>query len=152
MAQRCEDVSAWSRAFMSAAGPHSTTRLVLCGHTAADLDDACALWRDPEVVRFIGGKPLSREEVWLRLLRHVGHWTVSGFGFWLARERTTGRAVGELGLADFQRDLDVPFSLGAEAGWVLAPWAHGHGFAQLFDRAVQNSLALLIALLVTAAP
>jgi RimJ/RimL family protein N-acetyltransferase len=106
-----------------------TARLVLRAHTAADLDDSFALWRDPEVVRYIGGKPQTREEVWIRLLRNVGHWTLSSYGFWLARERTTGRAVGEVGIADFRRELDPPFSSGPEAGWVLSPWAHGQGFA-----------------------
>jgi RimJ/RimL family protein N-acetyltransferase len=106
-----------------------TARLVLRAHTATDLDDSFALWRDPEVVRYIGGTPRTREEVWMRLLRHVGHWAVSGYGFWLARERTTGRAVGEVGIADFQRDLDPAFSAEAEAGWMIATWAHGQGFA-----------------------
>lgn len=106
-----------------------TARLVLRGHTANDLDDVFSLWRDPEVVRFIGGKPLTREEVWLRLLRHVGHWTLFGYGFWVARDRATGRIVGEIGLADFRRELAPPFSSGPEAGWVLAPTAHGQGFA-----------------------
>ena len=106
-----------------------TARLILRGHTADDLDDVLSLWSDLEVVRYIGGKPLGREEVWLRLLRHVGHWTALGYGFWVARDRATGRIVGEVGLADFRRDLDPPFSSGPEAGWVLAPWAHGQGLA-----------------------
>jgi RimJ/RimL family protein N-acetyltransferase len=106
-----------------------TERLILRGHTAAELDDAVALWSDPEVVRFIGGRPSTREEVWARLLRYVGHWTLSGYGFWQIRERATGRFVGEAGLADFQRDLAWSFDGAPEAGWVLAPWSHGKGYA-----------------------
>lgn len=44
MAQRCEDVSAWSRAFMSAAGPHPTTRLVLAGHRQFMKRDGSGCW------------------------------------------------------------------------------------------------------------
>jgi len=44
VAQRCEDVSAWSRAFMSAAGPHPTTRLVLTGHRQFMKRDGSGCW------------------------------------------------------------------------------------------------------------
>jgi RimJ/RimL family protein N-acetyltransferase len=37
--------------------------------------------------------------------------------------------VGEVGLADFRRDVTPPLGDAPEAGWVLAPWAHGRGFA-----------------------
>jgi RimJ/RimL family protein N-acetyltransferase len=113
-----------------------TERLTLRGHTAADLDDSLALWSDPQVVRFISGKASSREEVWARLLRYVGHWTLSRFGFWQVRERATGRFVGEAGLADIQRDMVVSFGGAPEAGWVLAPWSHGKGYATEAMRAV----------------
>ncbi len=44
MAHRCEDVSAWSRAFLSAAGPHPTTRLVLAGHRQFMKRDGSGCW------------------------------------------------------------------------------------------------------------
>jgi RimJ/RimL family protein N-acetyltransferase len=106
-----------------------TARLTLRGHRAADLDDSFALWSDPEVVRHISGKPSSREEVWGRVQRYVGHWALAGYGFWQIRERATGRFVGETGFADFKRELAAPFDLTPEAGWVLAPWSHGKGYA-----------------------
>ena len=107
----------------------STARLILRGHGAEDLDAVLALWSDPEVVRYIGGRPFGREEVWSRVLRYVGHWAVHGYGFWQVRERATDRFVGEVGLADFKRDLAVDFEGAPEAGWVLAPWSHGNGYA-----------------------
>ena len=106
-----------------------TERLTLSGHRAEDLDDCLAMWSDPGVVRYIGGKPSGREEVWARLLRYVGHWAVSGYGFWQIRERASGRFVGEVGLADFKRDIAISFAGAPETGWVLMPWAHGKGFA-----------------------
>jgi hypothetical protein len=44
VAHRCEDVSAWSRAFLSAAGPHPTTRLVLAGHRQFMKRDGSGCW------------------------------------------------------------------------------------------------------------
>jgi RimJ/RimL family protein N-acetyltransferase len=107
----------------------STARLTLSGHRAEDLDDSLAMWSDPDVTRYVGGKPFGREEVWARLLRYVGHWTMFGYGFWQVRETATGRFVGEVGLADFKRDIAVSFDGAPEAGWVLAPWSHGKGYA-----------------------
>jgi RimJ/RimL family protein N-acetyltransferase len=114
---------------LPAVPPLTTERLLLSGHTHADLDDARALWSDPDVVRFIGGKPATEEEVWTRLLRYVGHWAVMGFGYWVVRERQGGRFLGEVGFADFHRALTPPLEGAPEMGWVLAPHAHGRGYA-----------------------
>lgn len=115
---------------MSAPAPViETDRLRLRGHGLDDFAASCALWADPEVTRFIGGVPQSAEEVWARLLRYAGHWTLLDFGFWLVEEKATGRFVGEAGLFDARRDLDPPFGAMKEAGWVFAPAAHGKGYA-----------------------
>jgi RimJ/RimL family protein N-acetyltransferase len=110
-----------------------TDRLTLCGHGVETLDEALALWSDPHVNRHITGKPSGREEVWARILRYIGHWAAMGYGFWQIRERTTGRFLGDAGLAEFKRDLShdlaMSFDGAPEAGWVLAPWAHGRGYA-----------------------
>ena len=39
------------------------------GHRREDFDACAAMWANPDVVRYIGGKPFTREEVWARLLR-----------------------------------------------------------------------------------
>ena len=106
-----------------------TERLTLRGHRTADLDDALALWSDPQVTQYIGGRPFGREEVWARLLRYLGHWSALGYGFWQVRERATDRFAGEVGLAEFKRDIAVSFDGAPETGWVMAPWSHGQGYA-----------------------
>jgi len=106
-----------------------TERLTLRGHRVSDLDDALALWSDPLVTQYIGGRPFGREEVWARLLRYLGHWSTFGYGFWQVRERASGRFAGEVGLADFKRDIAVSFDGAPETGWVLSPWSHGKGYA-----------------------
>ena len=112
-----------------------TERLCLRVHLAHDLPDCTAMWSQPEVTRHIGGRPLTGEEVWGRVLRYIGHWSALGFGYWVIREKATDRFVGEVGFADFKRDVQPP--LGApEIGWALSPWAHGRGFATEAVRAV----------------
>jgi RimJ/RimL family protein N-acetyltransferase len=106
-----------------------TARLMLRPHRLDDFEDAVAMWGDSDVTRFIGGKPATREEVWARLLRYAGHWALLGYGYWVIRETATARFVGEIGFADFHRDIAPPFEGAPEAGWALARWAHGQGFA-----------------------
>ncbi len=107
----------------------ATDRLTLRGHGLADFDDSLALWSDPRVVRFIGGKTATAEEVWARLLRYGGHWSLMGFGFWTIHESATDAFVGEAGLADFRRAITPPLGPDPEAGWALSPRAHGRGYA-----------------------
>lgn len=114
---------------MTSAPTIETARLTLRAHTLADIDDCVAMWADPDVTRQIGGRPSTAEETWARLLRNVGLWPLLGFGYWVIRERGTGRFVGEAGLADFRRDITPSLAGAPEAGWALATWAHGQGFA-----------------------
>ena len=106
-----------------------TERLSLRLPTLDDFDDTAAMLRDEAVVRHIGGKPFTSEESWLRLLRHVGHWQLFGFGFWVVREKRGGAFVGHVGLGDFRREMAPTFGGDPEMGWVLARSAHGKGYA-----------------------
>jgi RimJ/RimL family protein N-acetyltransferase len=106
-----------------------TERLVMRGHRLGDFDDSAALWADPEVTRFIGGKPQTREEAWTRLLRYIGHWSVMGYGYWVVTERASGRFVGEVGFAEYRRAMEPSIEGTPEIGWVVAGWARGRGFA-----------------------
>ena len=96
------------------------------------------MWALPEVVRYIGGKPFTGEEVWARLLRYAGHWQWMGFGFWALEEKSTGAFAGELGFAEFKRELQPSIEGTPEVGWVLAPHAHGKGYA---TEALQAAIA-----------
>ena len=105
-----------------------TERLRLRGHTLGDFEALAAMWADPAVVRFISGKPATREESWARLLRYPGHWALMGYGFWAIEEKASGAFVGEGGLADFKRDIEPAFDA-PEQGWALSPAMHGKGYA-----------------------
>jgi RimJ/RimL family protein N-acetyltransferase len=112
-----------------------TARLRLRGHRPEDLADSAVMWADPTVTRHIGGRPFSAEEVWARLLRYAGHWAWLGFGYWVVEDRATGAFVGEVGFADFKRDLVPSLDGTPELGWVLATRAHGKGYATEAARA-----------------
>ena len=112
-----------------------TDRLILRGHRVEDFADCLALWTDPEVTRFIGGRPSTQEEVWSRLLRYVGHWALLGFGYWVISEKETGRFMGEVGFANFRRVIEPSLDGMPEIGWALAPHSHGKGYATEAARA-----------------
>jgi RimJ/RimL family protein N-acetyltransferase len=115
-----------------------TERLVLRGHVLEDFPAYAAMWADPHVTKFIGGKPLSEEEAWGKFLRNFGQWMVMGFGFWSVVERLSGERVGEVGFVEGRRDI-VPSLIGMpECGWSLVKRAHGQGYA---TEAVRAALA-----------
>lgn len=115
-----------------------TERLVLRPYNVDDFDDCLAMWSDPAVVGSIPLPPSTQEDAWARTLRYVGHWHSFGYGFWAAREKSSGRFVGDIGLADFKRIISVDIAGVPEAGWVMASWAHGKGFATEAVRAVHD--------------
>ncbi len=106
-----------------------TARLRLRGHRLDDFAACSAMWADPVVTRHIGGKPSTQEEVWTRLLRYVGHWAWLGFGYWALEEKASGEFIGELGFADFKRDIEPLLKDMPELGWALVSRAHGKGYA-----------------------
>ena len=106
-----------------------TERLCLRAHRADDHADCMAIWSDPRVTRYIGGNPSSGEEVWKRVLRYAGLWSLLGYGFWAVEEKATGRYVGDIGCADFKRDMTPALDGMLEWGWAFAAQAHGKGYA-----------------------
>lgn len=106
-----------------------TDRLILRPHGVQDFEALAALWSDPQVVRHITGTPSSREASWSRLLRYIGHWQALGYGYWAVTLRETGQYLGDVGFADFHREVVPPLDGVPEAGWVIAPAVQGRGLA-----------------------
>jgi RimJ/RimL family protein N-acetyltransferase len=106
-----------------------TPRLRLRAHTLADFENSAAMWADPQVARYIGGKPSTREESWARFLRYSGLWALLGYGYWLVEEKATGRFVGDVGFGDFKRAVEPKLEGMPESGWALAASSHGKGYA-----------------------
>lgn len=106
-----------------------TPRLILRAHREEDFEPLAAMWAHPLVTRYIGGRPASTEESWNRLLRYIGHWPVVGFGYWAVEEKGRAGFVGEIGFADYKRNIVPPLDGMPEIGWALAPTIHGRGYA-----------------------
>jgi RimJ/RimL family protein N-acetyltransferase len=113
-----------------------TSRLRLRGYRREDADAYSELWADPEVVRFLGGAPLSREAAWTRFIRQFGMWQLLGFGFFAVEHLATGAFVGEVGFQDLRRTVTPSLEGTMEIGWMLAPAFHGQGLAEEATRAV----------------
>jgi RimJ/RimL family protein N-acetyltransferase len=99
------------------------------GHTLDDFPNVRAMWSDPAVTFHISGQPMIEEDIWMRFLRHAGHWSLMGFGNWIIEEKASGRFVGETGLFDAKRNMQPSLGEAHEAGWAFVAWAHGKGYA-----------------------
>jgi len=106
-----------------------TPRLRLREHRYDDLSDCVAMWSDPSVTKFIGGRASSEQQTWSRLLSYLGHWALLGFGYWAIEEQASGEFVGEVGFADFKRDIAASMKGKPELGFALASRVHGKGYA-----------------------
>jgi RimJ/RimL family protein N-acetyltransferase len=107
-----------------------TERLILRPFGAEDLEPLAAIWADEDVVRFVGGQKLNREDTWRRSLAACGQWPYVGFGYWIAESKADGKVVGQLGFADFKRDMEPRIEGEPELGYVFARQVHGHGIAR----------------------
>ena len=104
-----------------------TQRLKLRGHHVDDFIKVAAMWADHNVTKQIRDQPFTQEETWTRFLRYVGHWALLGFGYWVVEDKQTGEFLGEVGFADFKRDLKPSLEGVPEIGWALSAGAHGKG-------------------------
>ncbi|MBA3506913.1 MAG: GNAT family N-acetyltransferase [Betaproteobacteria bacterium] len=101
-----------------------TLRLELREFVPADVDDLYRLDSDPRVVKYLGGEPLSREEVEANLRRiRIGYRANYGLGIWRAARRDSGAFIGWFCLKYMPKSTDV------EVGYRLVPEAWGQGFA-----------------------
>jgi len=106
-----------------------TERLLLRGYAPTDFDAFAAMWADPDVVHFIGGRSFTREQSWQRFLSRAGGWQHMGFGFFAVIERATGALAGEAGFHEARRTIEPSLEGSLEAGWALMPSAQGWGYA-----------------------
>ncbi len=94
------------------------------------------MWADPAVVRFIGAKPSTAQQTWSRLLTYLGLWQALNFGYWAIEKRDSGEFIGEIGFADFKRDIVPAMQNVPELGFALVSSKHGKGYAREAVRAV----------------
>ena len=101
-----------------------TARLRLREMVPSDLDFVAAMLADPEVTHYYERRFTSEEaKAWLG--RQLKRYSDDGHGLWLAVERETDRAVGQIGLAM----QDVEGVRRPEIGWLLHRPFWGRGYA-----------------------
>ena len=106
-----------------------TERLTLRPFRAADADVQAAMMADPDVMRHLGGHPLAREGSWRKLLCGHAMWSLFGFGYWAVERREGGGMIGQIGFADFKRDMTPSIETLPEMGWLFGRDAFGQGYA-----------------------
>jgi RimJ/RimL family protein N-acetyltransferase len=100
-----------------------TERLKLRAFTAGDWEPYAEMYSDESFVRYLSGKPLSKEQAWENLAIILGHWALLGYGIWALEKIDTGELVGRAGL------LNLPGWPDIEVCWALAPKFWGNGYA-----------------------
>lgn len=100
-----------------------TDRLILRTWRESDFEDYAALCSDPNVMRFLLGKALTRTEAWRHMAFLIGHWELLGYGYFVTEEKETGKFIGRMG---YTNPAGWP---GFELGWTLAPAYRGKGYA-----------------------
>jgi len=106
-----------------------TARLILRPFRAGDVDAQAAMMADPVVMTHLGGTPLAREDAWRKLLCGAGMWSLFGYGYWAVERREDGRFIGQVGFADFKREIVPPIEGLPEMGWLFAADMFGQGYA-----------------------
>ncbi|MBY6105987.1 GNAT family N-acetyltransferase [Ferrimonas balearica] len=100
-----------------------TPRLTLRQWRDQDIDAYAGICGDEEVMRYLGGHTLSREDAWRHMAVMAGHWQLKGFGHWAVEHKASGTCIGRVG---FLQPEGWP---GFEIGWCLSREYQGQGLA-----------------------
>lgn len=106
----------------------ATRHLILRLPRESDFEAYAAIWADPEVVRFIGGVPRSRDRCREAWEKNLMSWKDNGFGNWVIEERGSGAVIGQVGFFYGERGLGSDFDASPECGWVITPAFAGKGY------------------------
>lgn len=115
-----------------------TARLLLRMFSRDDLDDLSRIYADGDVMRYLSGHPLTREETagWLNYF--LAGWEDYGFGWWAVVLRESGELIGHCGLQFIHVTPEVEVTYGlATRYWRMGLASEAaraclrYGFAQL---------------------
>jgi RimJ/RimL family protein N-acetyltransferase len=79
--------------------------------------------QDIDIMRYLGGKTLDRNQAWRHMAYLLGQWELMGIGYYAIEDKATGTLVGRCGFTD------SPGWPGFELGWTIAPENQRRGFA-----------------------
>jgi RimJ/RimL family protein N-acetyltransferase len=113
-----------------------TERLVLRKPKLEDMDGYAELWGDAEVVRYLSGTTLPRDEVPRAIESMLGQWERHGVGLFSVLRKEDERLVGRVGyllwdperwVSAMHEQLDGELEL--EIGWTIVRSFWGQGYA-----------------------
>jgi RimJ/RimL family protein N-acetyltransferase len=135
-----------------------TERLVLRAFRATDIDAWAAMEANPEVRRYRGNNPRTRNEAWAAMEIILGQWALRGYGVFALGRVHDGAFIGSCGVlhpadwpeAELAYALAQEFwgqGLAAEAVAAARDWAVArHGFSRLASFIVPgNSRSIRVA-------
>ncbi|MCY7301747.1 MAG: GNAT family N-acetyltransferase [Thermoleophilia bacterium] len=122
-----------------------TERLGLRPPVPDDADAVAELLADPEVMRFIGGRVVPRDDVPQVIERWLARWAANRMGPFMLERLDDGLLVGRCGILvwdprDWRQSTlaDAGEFAQPELGWALARTHWGRGYATEAARAVGN--------------
>jgi RimJ/RimL family protein N-acetyltransferase len=102
----------------------TTERLLLRGWRQEDAEPFARINADPNVARYLRGRPETREET-EALMTSIGkHWAKWNYGLWAVERRSDARFLGFVGFGHHRWYPDE-----VEIGWRLDPASWGRGLA-----------------------
>ena len=109
-----------------------TERLIFRPFKSDDLDDLFSLYREPELMQYITGKPRTFAKTRERLQKHMAEYKKFGFGLFAAVLKENGEMVGRCGLEAVEKGA----VLEGELAWMYKKEHWGKGFASEFGAAM----------------
>src|SRR5437763_1837788 len=109
-----------------------TGRLVMREWRASDIDAFAKIYGDAEVMRYLGGEALARNDAWRNISTSAGHWVLRGYGLWVVERKSDGTVIGRVGLINPEGWPSL------EVGWTLGREYWGQGYATESARAALN--------------
>ena len=82
--------------------------------TAADLNDLSRIYADADVMKYLSGHPLTREETASWLNYFLAGWEQYGFGWWALTLKERGELIGHCGLQFIHVTPDVEVTYGLD--------------------------------------
>jgi RimJ/RimL family protein N-acetyltransferase len=109
-----------------------TERLLMREWRDSDLDAFAAFYGDAEVMRYLSGEPIARNDAWRNMASAAGHWVLRGYGLWVVERKSDGAVIGRVGL------INPEGWPGLEVGWTLGHPYWWQGYATESAQAALN--------------
>lgn len=109
----------------------ATARLRLEPFKESHIDGLYAMDADPEVMRYLGGRPETRDETLQWIERVKAHWARWGYSWWSFVELTSGEIVGAGCIQHMRKNAAEPDpTYPLEIGWRVRreKWRQGLAF------------------------